>query len=649
MPERLSLHAHARRLLSSTSPDGRQRPLLTDGHPLPDEPFPRVREFDGERGERLLAVLGPFLTDAAEAAGAAGAADAGDAGGAALLVEGVERRLLESFGGLGVGHGQVFAAVDSLPALDPALARALGLRLVREGADRRVVWTGLALLRGTAGPDEVPSVVTVGLLERCTEPAATVLASLDGTTGELVRLAERASRALTRRTIVRLLCERGDAAARDWLRRRGLGGGVLVTAKSALAVAEAADLPSAPLTDPEVLVHTGRLLTAMAAPEDNVPQIVRYAAARPMLTAFAAHAASLDPTLDHAVLLTSLVLDMHSGHARVLDWAPGERELAVDRLCEVLWGWPEHETSPWSEAGDLARVERAQAEWVARMRTRAPQREEDGARPHVAVHEGLPEFRIEVTPRDPAAWPRAETRILADGRPVIGAAHGSAPVRAPEVLLETGALRAGPEGEEPREVRLVEALCAEECCGALYAAIGREAGTVVWRVRRSVPGDVPFVLRFDAAQYDAEVDRAECDRGWEWPARTLVRLIRERLRAEPELLGRWGCVLDDVELEPGEHDLVRLTFRYPYGPGAGTAESPEDRPEESAGDGGSEAPWLRFMCAHRDNGKSPEWQAELCVGRLSRVDPTTYARIVGGTRAHARALGFRWTARPDRL
>ncbi|MFG3251982.1 hypothetical protein [Streptomyces sp. NPDC048172] len=613
---RLSLYGHARRLLRQTYPDGREGPLPAGGHPLPDEPFRPDRDHDVDRQLRLRTVLEEFLAeDPADPA----AAD--------------PERLRELIGDLDIGERTAFPVVESLPETDPARARALGLRLVRDGTDRRVVWVGLALLRGTAGPDEVPYIVAVGRLSRCLRPAAEVLASLDGTAGEIVRLAECAARPQQRSDAVHVLCQRPDPVARHWLRRRGLGPGREEAAR-ARTVAEAADLPSAPLTDPEVLAHTGRLLATMAEPEDSIPQILRYADARRVLLAFSTHAASLEPTLDHRALLTSLLLDVHSGHTRLLDWEAGERELIVERLCDALWSWPEPEAPPVPSASDLrARTDRARAEWVARMRTRAPQREDDEP---PAVREGLSTLRIEVTSRDPDRWFRAETRVLVDGRPVLGEALGSGPVHAPEHLLEPGLLRAGPDGAEPHEVQLLEALCTEPCCGALYAAISREGDTVVWQVWRTFPEEEKLQLRFDAVQYDAEVARAENDHSWEWPARTFTRLIGERLRAEPEVLGRWRCVLEEVGLAPGKYDAVRLTFHYPYEPSG----------DEGDSEGEAEAPWLRFGCEHMDNGWSPELQAERAVGRLARDDPKSFGFIAGGTRAHAEALGFEWPGRP---
>ncbi|GAB3846174.1 hypothetical protein GCM10027610_063810 [Dactylosporangium cerinum] len=110
--------------------------------------------------------------------------------------------------------------------------------------------------------------------------------------------------------------------------------------------------------------------------------------------------------------------------------------------------------------------------------------------------------------------------------PVVAAAFDKG---VPVELLD-GRLRAGPV---PVEVRLAVAMCGEGCCGALYVTIVRDGGTVVWRDWRGHVGPPPPALRFDAAQYDAEVARAETDHSWEWPARTVARLLKDRLATEP--------------------------------------------------------------------------------------------------------------------
>jgi hypothetical protein len=77
--------------------------------------------------------------------------------------------------------------------------------------------------------------------------------------------------------------------------------------------------------------------------------------------------------------------------------------------------------------------------------------------------------------------------------------------------------------------------------------IAREAGTVIWRDWRGFSGqDLPPEMRFDAADYDTEIARAENDHSWEWPARTMARLLRDRLRTDPDMLADWGCGTESV-------------------------------------------------------------------------------------------------------
>lgn len=94
---------------------------------------------------------------------------------------------------------------------------------------------------------------------------------------------------------------------------------------------------------------------------------------------------------------------------------------------------------------------------------------------------------------------------------------GRGPAHSPEYLLDDGRLWAE---TEPREVQLAEAYCTEECCGALYVTIRRDADQVVWeswRRPQTTPGSrdpAPELRthRFDASAYDAEIARAETNR-----------------------------------------------------------------------------------------------------------------------------------------
>jgi hypothetical protein len=191
-----------------------------------------------------------------------------------------------------------------------------------------------------------------------------------------------------------------------------------------------------------------------------------------------------------AALLTMVAEDLLTGPAAVA--VP--RGTLVDQIKAVL------SARPWTEmlrrsadSGDS--MEARRAAWIVRELTRS----------------GVPEtgfaVRIVVPGPDPVDFPQAEARIVIDGVPVVAAAFDRGSAEGPERLLHGGRLRAT---SEPKEVRLAEAYCTEGCCGALYVTIVREGAEVVWRNWRSpTPGDPLQEARFDATDYDRELDRAE--------------------------------------------------------------------------------------------------------------------------------------------
>ncbi|HEV2634632.1 MAG TPA: hypothetical protein VGX23_05765 [Actinocrinis sp.] len=73
-----------------------------------------------------------------------------------------------------------------------------------------------------------------------------------------------------------------------------------------------------------------------------------------------------------------------------------------------------------------------------------------------------------------------------------------------------------------------------------------------WRAPDDLSTDLP-ALCFDAADYESELRRAETDHSWEWPARTVARLLADELtltdpRKRAEACGgtadaarRFGC------------------------------------------------------------------------------------------------------------
>jgi len=182
---------------------------------------------------------------------------------------------------------------------------------------------------------------------------------------------------------------------------------------------------------------------------------------------------------------------------------------------------------------------------------------------------------------------------------------------------------------EPHEVRLAEAYCTEGCCGALYVTVVQDGDTVVWRDWRGhTTAAPPPEVRFAAEEYEAELTRAETDHTWEWPARTVARLLRTRLTAQPDLLTRWNCQPSWTWARAHEPSQVRFTFYYPEQPKLPDAK-----------------PWLQFERVIAVDGTPATDQAARVIEQLEMVDPKTQAAVVGGHRDHAEQLGYTWPVR----
>ncbi len=234
---------------------------------------------------------------------------------------------------------------------------------------------------------------------------------------------------------------------------------------------------------------------------------------------------------------------------------------------------------------------------------------------------------IRVSVSNPQLSGTVETSIFIDGRPIVAEAFTAGPAEQPEYLL-------GPEHRlhaevEPHEVRLAEADCTEGCCGALYVTIERRSDEVIWRDWRNPDRSsvgLPAV-RFDAAQYDAEIARAENDHSWEWPDRTVARLLWARLRKQPDLLGRWECHPGWVEARPNDRGRVHVSYFYPRRP-AGV----EDR-------------WLQFVAVIDLPAGDPEIVVDEIVRQITDTDPRQQQWLAGGSAKAAQAFGFDWPAR----
>ncbi|WP_431040627.1 hypothetical protein ACQUSR_01160 [Streptomyces sp. P1-3] len=533
----------------------------------------------------------------------------------ARAAEEVHRRLQE----LGVRDRHIRAVAAELPVEDEATARALGRCLTRTGTSTAAVSMGIGLLARVGEPEDVPYLKLLGLLRGFAAPAVQALTALDCPTAALVWLGDRVGgRGL--RHLVDALAARDDQAARSWLlavplEPRAVGPS---TARRIAEAVRLADVLRADPVDIGVLAQAGRLLCRMASPRDYHAEILAYRQAVAAYEALIARASRLPPTLDHCATLLSLALDLYSGPSVLLGWRPGQREALLDALESVLTA-PAWAAMAAGEPADPA--ERRRAHWIRRTARQPFARRATPAR-----------LRVEVTVRDPADPDIVETRLLIDGRPLVPEAFGRGPAGSPEYLLDSGRLRAS---TAPREVRLAEAYCTEGCCGALYVTICRDGEHVVWRDWRrpatppsqQPPPELPE-YRFDAAEYDAEITRAENDHSWAWPARSTARLIAAGLRNRPDLLTRWDAQPGWVGTDFTDPDTAVLSFTF--------------WPGLAAGRRNREGPWLQFVWSVPEDGTPPEERAAAALRRLAAADPKAYAEVRGGSREHAEALGFPW-------
>jgi len=593
---RPSLYAYALRLYRS-KPDGR---LPHGGHPSPDAPQRRAALGWREAEAGVRETLAPLLSDPDPVRAA----------------EEIHRRLHT----LGIRDPHVQAAMAELPLEDTAAARALGRHLTRTGTSTLTVNVGIALLARLGEPEDVPYLKVLGLLRVLARPVVGALTALDCPTAALVWLADHAeSRAL--RHLIVAIAARDDHEARAWLLNAPLDSGAVgpSTARRIAEAVQLADILSEEQTDTQVVAQAGRLLSRMTGLRDYQPEILNHPQATTTYNAFVARASQLPPTLDHYAILLSVALDLHSGPSVLLDWQPGQREAHLRALEAVL------SNRSWTAVTESEPEEPAERRRVHWIRSTARQPFD-----HVTVSR----FRVEATARDPADPDTVEARLLIDGRPLVPEAFGKGPANPPEYLLDSGRLRAA---TEPREVQLAEAYCTEGCCGALYVTICREDDQVVWRDWRRPPTRQPRAelpeYRFDAGDYDAEIERAENDRSWSWPARSTARLIAAGLREQPDLLTRWDGQVGWIGTDFPDQDSAMVSFTYWPGLAAGRQDQ--------------DGPWLQFIWSLPDDGTPAANQASTALRQLAEQDPKTYAQVRGGSRSHAEALGFPWPEPED--
>jgi hypothetical protein len=221
-----------------------------------------------------------------------------------------------------------------------------------------------------------------------------------------------------------------------------------------------------------------------------------------------------------------------------------------------------------------------------------------------------------------------EVRPLVDGEDILGEVFTEGPGEDPKHLLSADVPLTATT--RPREVRLATATCTEGCCGALYVTIRREGDHVVWTGWRNPDKAEVGLLefRFDAQQYQAEVERATTDYSWEWPARTIARLLETNLAARTDWLSRWECELGFVSALPWEPNEISIFFFHP------------GRPCRSAIEEGR--PWLQFRMVASVSDNNPADQAETLTEQLVAGDPRQAAEVCGGSSEFAAQLGYRW-------
>jgi hypothetical protein len=342
--------------------------------------------------------------------------------------------------------------------------------------------------------------------------------------------------------------------------------------------------------------HVGERLLAMSR-RDVCSEIGYYQHDTTVLRRWVALAGLRPATVDRAVLLRSLAEELVSGCAALV-----ARDLSgglVARIRSVLNGWSDllARAARSDDAGGARR-----AAWVLRQ----------------AAGLSVPQtrFAVRIVPHAPDPVGGVEARILVDGTPVCAAAFRGGVSAPPERMIGGGRLRAT---SEPREILL------DDFDGTdLYVTIVREGAEVVWKDWRwTMRSDrLPGEFRFDADEYDREVARAEADHSWEWPARTVARLVDDRLRADPTVLGRWDCGSGRCRNAWQVHDAAVLDFRYPV-------------------DARWDDPSVTFRLGIDVGDRDPQVVADDVIAVLCASDPRETVEMVGvDSEAAAERLGL---------
>ena len=140
---------------------------------------------------------------------------------------------------------------------------------------------------------------------------------------------------------------------------------------------------------------------------------------------------------------------------------------------------------------------------------------------------------------------------------------------------------------EPHDAVVLACGCWETGCDALVVEIRREGDEVIWdHFRRGGTGQAELEddltdyegqplnapeIRFAADQYEAELDRADRDRSWEWPDRTCARLVTKVFEERGHLCGfgwqfqwaRSGTASFDRARAPDIAEGVSVVLHHP--------------------------------------------------------------------------------------
>lgn len=593
-------------ILQLAHPDG---PLPDGGRPYPDtEHFaglPRTDEPYAARRRQLVDVV----TSVYEAEPSAGRA-------CGLLSDALTSMRVEPrFAG---------PLAEALASFDPTWRRRVGRELAYRSRERGKVTIGLALLSGAAGLRDSAPVRLLGLLSRdFGEAAIRVLRQIPGAAGDLMWLAER-SDPWRHAQAVEALCTLAEPVTFGWLLREGVrpGGPSVTNARTIAETVGLADIVGDDEIGEDVIEHAGRLLVAMTLRGAGNAELRQYIDAPTALTRFAWAVGKMSATFDRYAMVVSLLADLYVGQAATLYW-PGDGLGWVRATLERLLDEP-----AWAGVLDVAErsADRAiyqRARWAALVRTTCGQ----VPLTELSMNGEHSRIAIRVSVSDPELGGTVETSVFVDGRPIVAEAFTAGPAEEPEYLL-------GPDHRlhadvEPHEVRLAEADCTEGCCGALYVTIERRGHEVIWRDWRNPDRsslDLP-AFRFDAVQYDAEIAWAENDHSWEWPDRTVARLLRARLREQPDLLGRWDCHRGWVAARPADQGRIQVSYFYPKRPA------------------GVEDLWLQFVAVIELPAGDPEIVVDEIVRRITGVDPRQQQWLTGGSAEAARQFGFDWPVR----